>query len=257
MAVRFDNLLSALLAVLSFLAAPRARAQQTGAVHPWSYEGERGPAHWGDLKSEYAACKTGKHQSPIDIRGAKQADLPPIEFSYGPSPFRIIDNGHTVQVNVDPGSFITVGGRKYGLVQFHFHHPAEERIRGQSYPMVAHLVHKDANEKLAVVAVLLKTGRDNPFIEALWKNLPADVDQEHAPQGATVDLRQLLPADHGYYTFSGSLTTPPCSEDVTWFVLKKPVEISKPEEAAFATKYAHNARPVQPLHGRAVQATRQ
>jgi carbonic anhydrase len=242
-------------AVLPLLGSRSALAQAE-ARHPWSYEGAKGPAHWGELKSEYAVCKTGKHQSPIDIRNEKPADLPAIEFSYAPTPFRIIDNGHSVQVNVDPGNSISVGGKRYDLVQFHFHHPSEERIHGKSYPMVAHLVHKDADGKLAVVAVLLKSGHQNPFIEALWKDLPADEGQEHAPQGARVDLGQLLPANRGYYTFTGSLTTPPCSEDVTWFVLKQPVEISKPEQAAFATKYAHNARPVQPLNGRAVQASK-
>jgi carbonic anhydrase len=238
-------------------ASPRlAVAQGSGEGHPWSYEGAHGPGHWGALKAEYAACGTGKHQSPIDIRNAKAADLPAIEFSYSPSPFRIIDNGHSIQINVNPGNFIKVGGQRWDLTQFHFHHPSEERIQGRSFPMVAHLVHKDAGGKLAVVAVLLKTGRVNPFIEALWKNMPADVEKEHVPEGAAVDLNHLLPADRGYYTFSGSLTTPPCSEDVTWFVLKHQAEISKLEEQVFAAKYAHNARPVQPLNGRTIQATR-
>jgi carbonic anhydrase len=246
---------NALAALLAF-GAGTSLAQAPAAGHAWSYEGDRGPGHWGDLKSEYAACKTGKHQSPIDIRGAKAADLPPIEFSYSPAAFRIVDNGHTVQVNVERGSFITVDGRRFYLLQFHFHHPAEERVQGHAFPMVAHLVHKDADDKLAVLAVLLKTGQANPFIEALWKDLPADVGQEHRREGATVDLRQLLPADRGYYAFTGSLTTPPCSEEVAWLVLKQPVEISKPEEAAFAAKYAHNARPIQPLNGRTVQISR-
>ena len=158
------------------------------AVHSWSYEGEHGPAHWGEVSPEYSVCRTGKHQSPIDIRGATPAGLPPIVFSYAPSPLRIIDNGHTVQVNYAADSFITVGGRRYDLVQFHFHHPSEERITGQAYRLSVHLVHKDLDGKLAVVAVLLKAGRQNPFIEGLWKHLPADVGQERAPEGATVDL---------------------------------------------------------------------
>jgi len=233
-----------------------AAAQKSEAAHPWSYQGEKGPTHWGNLKPEYAVCKNGKHQSPIDIRNPKAADLPPIEFSYAPAAYRIIDNGHSVQINIDSGGYITVGGRRLDLVQFHFHHPSEERIEGHAYPMVAHLVHKDAEGKLAVVAVLLKRGHQNPFIEAVWKNLPLDVEQEHVPEGATVDVSQLLPANRAYYTFTGSLTTPPCSEDVTWFVLKTPAEITKPEEAAFAAKYPNNARPVQPLNGRVVQASR-
>jgi carbonic anhydrase len=247
--------LPALFVALAVLAPMRAFAQHSEAAHPWSYDGAKGPTHWGDLKPEYATCKEGKYQTPIDIRGAKTADLPAIEFSYAPSPFQIVDNGHSVQVNPAAGNFITVGGKRYDLQQFHFHHPSEERIEGKAFPLVAHLVHKDADGKLAVVAVLLKSGSENLFVEDLWKDMPADVEEEHASK-STVDLLRLLPAKRGYYTFPGSLTTPPCSEDVTWFVLKQPVTISEAELATFAKKYSHNARPVQPLNGRAVQASK-
>jgi carbonic anhydrase len=226
---------------------------QQAAVH-WTYEGEHGPAHWGTLNPDYETCKLGKHQSPIDIRGAKAASLPAIEFSYQASPLKIVDNGHTVQVTYAPGSFITVGDKRYELQQFHFHHPAEEKVNGKPYPLVAHLVHKNAEGKLAVVAVLLTEGKANPFIESVWKYLPAE-GKESAPEGVTVDVADLLPTERGYYTFTGSLTTPPCSEDVTWFVLKKPAQVSKSEVAVFGKKYPHNARPVQPLNGRLVQMT--
>ena len=147
------------LIVLVLLSAPRlALAQAAEAAHPWTYEGAKGPRHWGDLKPEYAACKTGKHQSPIDIRDAKAADLPAIEFFYSAQPFRIIDNGHSVQVNVDPGSFISVNGRRFDLNQFHFHHPSEEKVQGHSFPLVAHLVHRDADAKLAVVRCSSRRG---------------------------------------------------------------------------------------------------
>jgi len=241
---------------LAAIAAAALAAGPAAAQHAWSYEGEHGPAHWSEVSPEYAVCKTGKHQSPIDIRGAAAAALPPIEFSYAPVPLRIVDNGHSIQVDYAPGSFITVGGKRWDLVQFHFHHPSEEKIAGQSFAMVAHLVHRDAEKKLAVVAVLLKSGGDNAFIEGLWKHLPTEEGPAHQPAGVTVDASQLLPADRGYYTFTGSLTTPPCSEDVTWFVLKTPVEISKAEEAAFAKIFPNNARPVQPLNDRAVKMTR-
>jgi carbonic anhydrase len=247
---------SALRAIVFMLATAPGLARAAEEHPHWSYRGAKGPSHWGDLEPDYAACKTGKHQTPIDIRDAKPADLPPIGFNYTPAAFRIIDNGHSVQIDLDPGNFIEVDGRRYDLVQFHFHHPSEEKISGHAFPMVAHLVHKDSQGKLAVVAVLFKRGQENPFLEALWKNLPADVGHEHTVEGATVDLRQLLPENHGYYTFNGSLTTPPCSEDVTWFVLRTPVELSKSDEERFKAKYAHNARPVQPLNGRVVQMSR-
>src|SRR5215470_6626102 len=187
--------LLALLAMLAVLSPRRAPAQPARPpAHPWSYDGDNGPAHWGALKTEYALCRAGKHQAPIDIRNAKAADLPAIEFSYKPSSFRIVDNGHSIQINLDPGNFISVGGKRYDLLQFHFHHPAEERVQGRAYPLVAHLVHKDEGGKLAVVGVLMKSGRENPFIEALWKDLPQDVEQEHTPQGESVDVSRLLPA---------------------------------------------------------------
>jgi len=198
-------LCTATFAVL--LAAAPTLAQHAGTGHGWSYEGEAGPAKWGELKPDYQTCKVGKQQSPIDIRGAQPANLPPIEFAYRPSPLKIIDNGHTIQVNYAPGSYITVGGRKYELAQAHFHHPAEEKVNGEAYAMDAHLVHKDASGKLAVVTVLLKAASANPFLDQLWKNLPEHEGEENAPEGVSVDLGNLLPDQRGYYTFTGSLTT--------------------------------------------------
>ena len=245
----------ALFVLVALASAPLpAAAQQPPAAH-WTYEGEHGPAHWASLEPEFQSCGLGKHQSPIDIRGAKAAALPAIEFHYQPSPLKIIDNGHTVQVSYASGSFITVGDQKYELQQFHFHHPSEEKVNGKSYPLVAHLVHRNAEGKLAVVAVLMTEGQVNPLLETVWKYLPAEEGKELAPEGVTIDVARLLPAKHGYYTFTGSLTTPPCTEGVTWFVLKRPAQISKGEVAAFAQKYPHNARPVQPLNGRSVQMT--
>jgi carbonic anhydrase len=232
-----------------------ARAQQAGGAHGWSYQGEHAPAHWGDLEPQYRSCKVGQLQSPIDIRGAKPAKLPAIEFAYGSSPLRIVDNGHTVQVTPVPGSYITMSGKRHDLLQVHFHHPAEEQVGGKGFPMVAHLVHKDAEGRLAVVAVLLEEGAANPFLEKVWKHLPAKEGREDAPAGVSVDLAGLLPAARGYYTFAGSLTTPPCSEGVTWFVLKTPVTVSPAAVAAFAKRYPDNARPLQPLNGRVIQVS--
>jgi carbonic anhydrase len=232
-----------------------AAPEQAEPPH-WAYEGGHGPKHWATADATYGTCGLGKHQSPIDIRGAQPADLAAITFSYQPSPLKLIDNGHTVQVTYAPGSFITVGDQKYELLQFHFHHPAEEKVNGRSYPLVAHLVHKNAEGKLAVVGVLLTEGQTNDVLETVWKHLPAQEGQESAPAGVTVDAAGLLPAARGYYTFTGSLTTPPCTEGVTWFVLKNHVPVSKDQVAVFAKKYAHNARPVQPLNGRLVQMTK-
>jgi carbonic anhydrase len=227
-----------------------------GAAH-WGYGGHGGPKEWGGLDSEFAACKLGKVQSPIDIRGAKAADLPAIKFDYKPSPLRVIDNGHTIQVNYAPGSTIDVAGARYELLQFHFHRPSEEKVDGKSYPMVAHLVHKNAEGKLAVVGVLLDQGGANDVISAVWKNLPKEKEKEvAAPGNLMIDASKLLPENRGYYTFEGSLTTPPCSEGVRWFVLKTPAKIANDQVAAFGKLYPMNARPTQPLNGRALQATK-
>ena len=243
-----------LKAILALLITAFALQAQAEGGH-WSYGEHGGPKEWGELDKAFATCKLGKVQSPIDIRGAKAADLPAIKFTYKPSPLKLIDNGHTIQVNYAPGSSIEVGGVRYELLQFHFHKPSEEKIDGKSHAMVAHLVHKGADGKLAVVAVLLDQGGANPTINTVWKNLPKQKEKEISVK-ATVDAAALLPGDKGYYTFQGSLTTPPCSEGVRWFVLKTPVKIAESEIAAFGKLYPMNARPTQPLNGRALQATR-
>lgn len=249
--MNFRKAIMALFVATSLCCAFQARA----AGQHWSYSGHGGPTKWGELDQAYATCKLGKVQSPIDIRGAKAADLPAIKFDYKPSPLKLIDNGHTIQVNYAPGSSIDVGGTRYELVQFHFHKPSEEKIEGKSHAMVAHLVHKGGDGKLAVVAVLLDKGGASSTIDAIWENLPKEREKEASVE-AMVDAATLLPGDKGYYTFEGSLTTPPCSEEVRWFVLKTPVKISEREIAAFGKLYPKNARPTQPLNGRAIEATR-
>jgi len=218
----------------------------------WAYEGENGPTHWGSLDPAYHACEAGTHQSPIAINDPAPKDLPAIEFSYQPTPLKVIDNGHTIQVTYAPGSFITVNDHKYELQQFHFHHPSEEEVNGRSYPLVAHLVNKDSSGRLAVVAVLLDEGKANDVIQTIWAHLPKEQGKEVARAGLTANALNLLPDARGYYTFTGSLTTPPCTEGVTWFVFKTPSQISHDQIAQFAKHYPHNARPLQALNHRTV-----
>lgn len=246
--------ISAFLVAATFVAGYATAARCEGPH--WSYGAHGGPAEWGALSPEFSTCKLGTHQSPIDIRGAQVADLPPIKFDYKPSPLKLVDNGHTIEVIYAPGSSIEVAGVRYELVQFHFHKPSEEKIDGKSHAMVAHLVHKSADGKLAVVAVLLDAGGANALIDSVWKHVPPQKEKEVAVQGVTVDASDLLPANRGYYTFQGSLTTPPCSEDVTWLVLKTPLKIASSEVAAFGKHYPMNARPTQAVNGRAIQATK-
>lgn len=221
------------------------------AAH-WDYDGENGPAHWGAMKPEFATCSSGSRQSPIDIREGIRLELDPVQFDYKPSAFRVIDNGHTVQVNVAAGNSIEVMGRRFELVQFHFHRPSEERIDGRQFDMVAHLVHKDLDGKLAVVAVLLERGSAHPLVQSVWNNLPLEKHEELAAR-MPIDLNALLPAERRYFTYMGSLTTPPCSEGVLWMVMKQPVPVSAEQIAVFARLYPMNARPVQSAGGRLIK----
>jgi carbonic anhydrase len=252
-------MLTRILAIATAVAAVavRSSAEAGGAHHHWSYSGNEGPSRWGQLDSAYRVCETGKTQAPINIekKDVSTAKLPQLVFNYRPVPLDVIDNGHTIQVNYAPGSALLVGGKRYELVQFHFHHPSEEEIDGKRFEMVVHLVHRDAAGQLAVVAVLLRVGHENPLLATLWGGLPKPGNHEPQITKARINAGGLLPSDHGYYAFSGSLTTPPCLEGVRWMALKTPVEISKAQVATFASRYPDNARPVQRLNGRHVLAS--
>jgi carbonic anhydrase len=237
----------------AFVLIVSSGAQEQHRGHNWDYGERHGPSHWGDLSPEFAQCKLGHHQSLIDIRIARKTALPAIYFHYKPSPLHIIDNGHTIQVNYASGSFILVGKNKYMLRQFHFHRPSEEKINGRSFDMTLHLVHMDESGKLAVVAVLLQKGKDNALIRELWNDFPRKKGKEEVLEQIQIDISSVLPDDRSYYTFSGSLTTPPCTEDVIWFVLKHPVTISAAEIDQFSKLYRDDARPTQPLYDRVVQ----
>ena len=248
------NVLPAFGAVLLVASACCLSTARAEGPH-WSYKGHGGPGEWGELDKEFATCGSGKLQSPIDIRGAKtSAELPAIRFNYQPVPLQSLENDHTLQVNYPPGSFMEVGGKRYELVQFHFHKPSEEKVNGKAHDMVAHLVHKDADGKLAVVAVLLDKGGANDTIDTIWRHRPKHREEVYKP-GVIIDASKLLPVQQGYYTFDGSLTTPPCSEGVRWFVLKSPTKIGTIHVDAFGRVYPMTARPTQPLNGRAVTAT--
>lgn len=247
-----------LLVVAEFLAPVASRAQWKT---PWSYEGATGAAHWGALDPQYAACNAGKEQSPIDIRNAAKAGLPALRFEYQSGPLKyLIDNGYTIRVNYHDapasGSFLVVGDKRYHLTQFHFHRPSEEYIQGKPYEMEVHFMHEAGDGKVAGVAVLLKAGRANATIQRIWEHMPTTQGKEEWIPGVEVDPARLLPSDTAYYMYMGSLTAPPCSEGVAWFVLKTPVEISPAQIAAFAKLYPHDVRPLQPLNGRIVKESR-
>jgi carbonic anhydrase len=218
----------------------------------WSYEGETGPANWGKINPAWAKCGSGNRQSPIDIRDGMKVELEQITFDYHPSTFNVTDNGHTVQVMVGGGNFLTVQNRMYELIQFHFHRPSEERINGRGYEMVVHLVHKDGEGRIAMLALLLERGKPQPVIQTVWNNLPLEKLETLAP-AVVLDPMELLPARRDYFTFMGSMTTPPCQEGVLWLVMKEPVQASPAQLALFSRLYPLNSRPIQPGSGRIVK----
>jgi carbonic anhydrase len=245
-----------LLLIVALIWAPAGPRAQWKT--PWSYEGPRGPEHWAALDPAYAAC-AGKQQSPIDIREAKKADLLPLRFEFKNGPLTIINNGFTaVRVDYSPGNgnYLSVGNERYELTQFHFHHPSEEYVAGKPSDMDIHFMLKASDGKVAGVAVLLRAGRVNPTIDELWKYMPKVAGKDHKIPGVEVNPANLLPREMSYYTYMGSITAPPCTEGVRWFVLKTPVNVSPSAMKAFAKLYPRDVRPPQPLDGRVVMESR-
>ena len=244
-------------------AAARARhASVTKAVPPppppvargthWSYEGDSGPANWSKINVDWGKCGTGNRQSPIDIRDGMKVELEQISFDYHPSSFNVVDNGHTVQVAVGSGNYITVQNRMFELQQFHFHRPSGDRINGKTYEMVVHLVHRDAEGRQAILALMLERGTPQATIQTVWNNLPLEKFDTMSPS-ILLDPMEMVPTRRDYYTYMGSMEQPPCSEDVLWLVMKQPVPASAAQMALFSRLYPLNARPLQPTNGRIIK----
>ncbi|MGY4533095.1 carbonic anhydrase [Pseudomonas sp. TE3786] len=220
----------------------------------WSYAGLDGPEHWADLDPANVACRASKSQSPINIDTAQsqRTPLPPLTFNYNSGSAEVVNNGHTIQVNVPAGNLLNVGDVQAGLLQFHFHTPSEEHFDGKAYPMDAHLVHRSADGVLWVVAVQFTEGKENQALKPIFAYLPG-TGKNHVVTAFAPSA--LLPNDPGYYRFTGSLTTPPCSDGVRWQVLKQPLELSREQIDAFRALFPMNARPVQPLNGRVIEVS--
>ncbi len=220
----------------------------------WSYAGNSGPDHWGGLNEQYVLCSAGQSQSPVNMTGAHGMGLTAIEFNYIASENpEVVNNGHTIQVNYPAGSYVVLSGKRFDLLQFHFHSPSENQIEGEHANMVAHLVHKAADGQLAVVAILFDVSSvENSALAQVWEVMPTL--QGNANVAGVFDINALLPDDKGYYNFSGSLTTPPCSENVNWNVLSTRVEVSSAQINAFTSIFPLSIRPVQALNGRMIGA---
>ena len=239
-----------------FAVASIAGAAEAG----WSYSGTTGPTKWAALSKEFKECKAGEEskQSPIDIQDAKtrKGDLPGLLFNYKTVPLKVVDDGHTIKVNYPSGSLVSIEGKRYELTEINFHKPAEEKVDGKGHDMDAHLVHKGPDGKLMVLAVLMDAGKENKFIKSVWDNLPKEKGKETSVDAVKINAVDLLPTEKGYYTYAGSLTTPPCTEQVTWYVLKTPIQVSSDQISRFGRIYPNNARPIQPFNDRDVMGTR-
>lgn len=218
----------------------------------WGYEGERGPENWARLAPVCAPCGEGLEQSPIDLAAAAEVDLPNTIFHYGITPIRIENTGHTLQLNPGPGHWIELDGERYDLIQFHFHMPSEHAIGGERREGEMHLVHRNGDGELAVVAVFMTKGKKNEAYAEMLEYLPSEA-------GLSLDfddqasIQALLPAVQTAYRYDGSLTTPPCTEGVKWVVLSEPITLSVAQITPIAEVLGENVRPLQPLNERAVE----
>ena len=270
-----QTLVGASCALLSGLPIVHASG---GGAH-WAYEGAEGPSRWGSLAREYSLCGEGRVQSPIDITDASDASLFKLEFNYQAVPLQILNNGHTIQINygtpqsgdehtikigsdshalpsaVKYNSYISISGEKYQLLQVHFHSPSEHTIDGEHASMEAHFVHINSQNQLAVVGVMLKKGSHSSFIDTLWRHMPASPGGPNMVSNVSVNAADLLPGERSYYHYRGSLTTPPCSEGVRWFVMREPSQVASGQIQKFLSVINKNARPTQPLNDRFLVTT--
>lgn len=266
-------ILASLVLLTTDLPAATQHAGNSYAVH-WGYSGSAGPEKWGAIENEFALCGSGKRQSPVDIQGESAATLYSLRFQYQSVPLRVINNGHTLQANYDTvnaektvsvggkfysvytkpvyNSTLMVGKTSYKLLQFHFHTPSEHARKGERYAMEVHLVHKNANGNLAVVSVLLKLGKQNPTLQKMLDNVSDSINEINESRGINISAAYLLPRNHQFFYYSGSLTTPPCSENVNWFVMKKPMTVSSEQVNRFVKLIGKNARPLQGMHWRSM-----
>lgn len=220
-----------------------------GATKHWDYGGETGPAHWGDLSAEFRVCEFGFEQAPVGLRNAVSAELTGVEPEFRATPLKIVNNGHTIQINCAPGSRSRIEGRYFDLLQFHFHHPSEHLLSGRVFEMELHFVHKSGDGRLAVLGVFIRKGAQNAALAPIWASMPMETGPVQEI-GTRIHPAALLPSRSRFFRYQGSLTTPPCSEGVLWAVFEEPIEASEDQTRKFAGLFPVNARPAQPVNRR-------
>jgi len=239
---------------LEFPSISAAVANEKKGHTDWDYE-QLGPDSWGELSPDYRVCEFGTQQSPINLEheGTLHANhLNDLEFNYHSSELKILNNGHTVQINPDPDNHLIIDAQNFDLLQFHFHHPSEHVVYGKHYPMEAHLVHRNSQTgELAVLGILFALGHENENLNTIWSQLPEHKSEERSIIGHLNPL-QMIPAQKLAYRYNGSLTTPPCSQIVRWIVFEEPMEASGGQLSKFAKIFPNNARPAQPSNHRLI-----
>ncbi len=253
-AIQPARLLAILSAALAFHGPSHGQSppeRSEGGRHvEWGYVGPSGPEHWAELNASYKVCSAGTQESPIDLRGPIPAKLGGLDIEWRPLPLRVTNTGHSIQVDAPPGSRLTMEGRTYELLQFHLHHPSEHLLEGRRFPMEIHFVHRGPGGVLGVVGVFVEHGAPNAALGSVLANMPAEAPASREVAGAALEPQRLLPAERGYLRYEGSLTTPPCDENVDWAVLTQPIQASPEQVGDFERLYANNARPLQRLNRR-------
>lgn len=233
----------------------QAPAQNAPVFAEWGYAGALAPQHWGALDPAFKACAEGQMQSPVNIEAYQPEELERLQIAYAPMAMHVVNSGKGVGVKVEPGSKFMAENKVYDLQAFKFQSPSEHYVNGAPYPLEMQLLHTDENGKIAALSVFFKLGLANPVIQSIWDNIPAGAGEEAMREDVMLDLSGLMPEEGAYYTYDGSLSIPPCSEGVKWYVLKTPVEISLEQLHVLQALYPMNARPVQHLNGRVVKGT--
>ncbi len=240
------------LPVAPLWATPESGGGQN-ASHGWSYGGESGPFGWGNLIDDFKLCKEGRKQSPVDISAATVTSREKLEIQYADTPITITNNGHTVKVDYADGSHVIFNDKKFSLKQFHFHARSEHTLGGRDFPLEAHFVHQSDDGQLAVVGVLFEKGTEHPVLGEVFAHLPKIDGETRILRKKMINAAALLPQQRNFYAYTGSLTTPPCTEGVQWLVMAEPVSIGENQLQAFMEIFDHNYRPVQPINGRVVR----
>ena len=231
----------------------------------FGYEGAAGPADWDDLaellKIDPYFCREGKHQSPIDLKNIPELNVPypklkNLAIDYSSTPIGIINNGHTIHLSYDSGSKVKWENKTFELIQFHFHSPSEHTINQRQYDMEMHLVHKSQDQKFLVLGILMKMGKHNSHIQKIWDRIPSIQNKEVVYQDDLFNVEELLPSKKEFFYYSGSLTTPPCLENVNWFIMKTVIEVSSDQILFFKNFINNNARPTQKLNNRLIKNVR-